>query len=357
MELGAWNLEFMKKITYKHYILFFTIAAFATAAFGTMIYSGARLFFVDKSIFGGKKDLVCQEYGRLDGICLVAGKTEKYPVAVMIDNKFEARPWSGLSYAGLVYEAPVEGGITRFLAIYTTDREIKKIGPVRSVRPYYIDWAREFSALMLHIGGSPAALDEIADDPVLREKNIDALGEYFWRVKDRIAPHNAYTSSELLDKAREKLVKDGVLDFNFWKFKDDAFVSKRGELTEIKIKFSNYLIYDAVWEYNKERNIYKRKEGASYAQDEDGRMILAKNVAILMTDIEVIDVVSRREIKTVGSGDALVFQDGKKIEARWEKRSEEDRVYFFNLDGSDIFFNRGTTWVEVVDGLDKVAEK
>jgi len=348
----------MKKVSKNQAIIFGAIVVFAAAAFGTMIYSGVRLLFVERpaekaSRLAGKE---CVAFGKLDGACLAKGETEKYPVGVMIDNKFEARPQAGLSYAGLVFEAPVEGGITRFLAIYTTGEAIKKIGPVRSIRPYYIDWASEFDALMAHIGGSPEALDIIASDANLAKMNLDGNGEYFWRADDRIAPHNAYTSSKLLDDARNKKLQSQDLKFDFWEFKNDDFVSERGDGKTLTIKFSNDATYNAVWEYDKDKNEYKRKLGDDYAKDEDGRIILAKNVAVLATDIEIIDEVSRRRIATIGSGDALVFQDGKKIQARWEKQSRESRLYFFDLNGKPLQFNRGATWVEVTGDLDQVLD-
>jgi hypothetical protein len=349
----------MQKISTKNLILFAVVVAFAATAFGVIIYSGARLFFM-KTPVGEKapvaqKSADCKSYRALDGVCLTGDAKELYPVAVMIDNKEEARPWAGVSSAGLVFEAPVEGGITRFLAIFTTDEAIKKIGPVRSIRPYCIDWAREFGAIMMHIGGSPDALKIIAGDSGLSGRNIDGAGDYFWRDNSRIAPHNAYTSSALLDKARKKF---GLADLKFdqWTFKDDDMISERGTAGLLIVKFNNYAQYDAVWEYDRDKNEYKRKIGKKYAQDEDGRMILAKNVAILQTDIEVIDAVSRRKITTVGAGDALLFQDGKKIEARWEKRSQDDRIAFFDLNGKELKFNRGATWIEVVSDLTSVSE-
>ncbi len=349
----------MKKIPKNQIIIFGTIVIFAVAAFGLMIYSGARLLFATRPAgravtVAGKE---CASFGKLDGACLAKGEAEKYPVAVMIDNKKESWPPAGLSYAGMVFEAPVEGGITRFLAIFTTDKEVKKIGPVRSIRPYYIDWAQEFGALMMHIGGSPEALGIIASDADLMKRNIEGDGNYFWRAKDRIAPHNAYTSSKLLNDARSKKLQNQDLKFDSWEFKNDDFLSEREEGKELTVKFSNDPLYNAVWVYDKEKNEYRRKIGADYAKDEDGRMILAKNIAVVATDIEIIDEVSRRRIASVGNGDALVFLDGKKIEARWEKRDKENRLYFFYLNGEPVQFNRGVIWVEVVGDLGQVTEK
>ncbi len=350
------KIYFMKKVSKNQIIIFGTVVVFAVAAFGLMIYSGARLIFSGRpagkvATVAGKE---CASFGKLDGACLAKGETEKYPAGVMIDNKKEAWPWSGLSYAGLVFEAPVEGGITRFLAIYTTDKEVKKIGPVRSIRPYYIDWAKEFGAMMLHIGGSPEALNIIATDADLMKKNIDGDGSYFWRASDRIAPHNAYTSSKLLDDARGKKIQNQDLNFSLWEFKNDDFLSERGDGKMLTVKFANDPIYNAAWEYDKEKNEYRRKIGDDYAKDEDGRMILAKNIAVVATDIEIIDEVSRRRITTIGNGDALIFQDGKKMEATWEKKDQASRLNFFDLNGKLIQFNRGMTWVEVTGDLGQV---
>ena len=146
-------------------IIFSIIIIFATAAFSVILYQGLKPFLISKNFnWPGAVIKIGKSARILDGVYLSDGESEKYPVAVMIDNKYEARPWSGLSYAGLVFEAPVEGGITRFLAVYSSSREIKKIGPVRSIRPYYLDWASGYGALMAHIGGSPAALADIANN-------------------------------------------------------------------------------------------------------------------------------------------------------------------------------------------------
>lgn len=348
----------MKKVSKNQIVIFSIIVVFAVAAFGLMIYSGARLFFLEKP--AGKKSVAgkeCVAYRKLDGVCLGKGETEKYPVGVMIDNKFEARPQSGVSYAGLVFEAPVEGGITRFLAVYTTDEAIKKIGPVRSIRPYYIDWASEFGAIMAHIGGSPEALGIISSDADFIKRNIDGDGNYFWRSTDRIAPHNAYTSSKLLDDARNKKLQNQDLQFDAWEFKDDSFLSERGDAKTIAMQFSNEATYNPAWEYTSEKNEYRRKVDGDYAKDDDGRLILAKNIAVVETDIVIVDEVSRRKITTLGGGNAEIFQDGKKIEAKWEKKDSASRLNFFDLNGKPIQFNRGTTWVEVVDDLTKVTEK
>ncbi|PIR66269.1 MAG: hypothetical protein COU51_04920 [Parcubacteria group bacterium CG10_big_fil_rev_8_21_14_0_10_36_14] len=343
-------------------IAFVLFSIIALTAVSLILWQGLRPFFVSEkfSIIFSEKSKSCTKYRLLDGVCLADEESEKYPITVMIDNKYEARPWSGLSFAGLVYEAPVEGGITRFLAVFSTDREIDKIGPVRSVRPYFIDWAMEFGAMLFHVGGSPEALGIISGDTDIKELDLDQYfgGLYYWRSQDRIAPHNVYTSSERLDKARLAKISDPIVDFDAWQFKEDAYESERGDDGKIiAVEFSNYTAYDAKWRYDKNKNIYIR-EGDELALKEDtGALIIAKNIAVLETNILIIDSMSRRKITTIGKGDALIFQDGKKVEAVWEKDDMWSRLRFFDKNGDEIKFNRGTTWVEIVSGVDKATEK
>ncbi|HSD12679.1 MAG TPA: DUF3048 domain-containing protein, partial [Patescibacteria group bacterium] len=114
--------------------------------------------------------------------------------AATIDNLSVARPQAGLTKASLVFEAPVEGGITRFLAVFPDDVTADRIGPVRSARPYFLDWASEFDAVYAHVGGSPEALEKIVAYD-MRDLNEFFAGKYFWRDENRDAPHNAYTST------------------------------------------------------------------------------------------------------------------------------------------------------------------
>ncbi|MFH1193865.1 MAG: DUF3048 domain-containing protein [bacterium] len=336
---------------------FIVFASIALTAVALIFWQGLQPFLVSKNIslpFAKKEPAGVARL--LDGVYLEKGETEKYPVAVMIDNKFEARPQSGISFAGLVFEAPVEGGITRFMAIFSTDKKLEKVGPVRSVRPYYIDWASEFSAFLMHIGGSPEALDIIASNPDIKKLNLDGNGEYFWRAADRYAPHNAYTSSEKFDLIRSAKLDSQDLKFLPWKFKDDAAEEARGDAKKITIDYSPYDNYDASWEYDRLKNVYVRQDKNGAFKTLEDSLILAKNIAVVETDITIIDEVSRRHIVTIGGGNALIFQDGKKIEGKWEKKDQGSRLRFYDGSGKEIEFDRGTTWVEVVDDLGKVME-
>jgi hypothetical protein len=139
---------------------------------------------------------------RLDGVMVPAGQDMLPPRAIMVENHPDARPLSGVAKANVVIEAPVEGGITRFLLLFDATTTVQEVGPVRSARPYYVDWADAWHAAYFHVGGSPDALQQIRQRGA-SFANIDemVLGRFFWRSLDRSAPHNAYTSKDLMDHA------------------------------------------------------------------------------------------------------------------------------------------------------------
>ena len=144
----------------------------------------------------------------------------------MIENMVTSRPQSGLDRANLVYEALAEGGITRFLAVFASGEEIEKIGPVRSARTYYLDWAKELSAAYIHVGGSPEALRLIPQYDIL-DLNQFYNSPNFWRAKERAAPHNLYTSSELLARAVVSKKWGPTGSFESWELKNKEKPSEK----------------------------------------------------------------------------------------------------------------------------------
>lgn len=288
----------------------------------------------------------------LDGAPLEEPHSGEY-VAVMIDNMTPARPASGLSKAALVIEAPVESAITRLLAFFDPADEVERIGPVRSVRPYYIDWAAEADAMLVHVGGSPEALDLLkAGD--LRDLNEFTYGVAFWRDPERYMPHNAYTSTEKLRGAMARRYADyETKPADAWMFKDD--LAHRGTKVvtgdvpgegwptmHLDYRASGY---DVDWHYDAASNDYVRVQGG--VLQEDGTTPLrAKNVAVQFTVVKVLDAIGRRSVATTGTGDAIVATDGKVIHGTWE--TLEGRTRFVDEAGDEIVFNAGTTWIQVM---------
>ncbi len=281
----------------------------------------------------------------LDGLYVQNEDYSYYPYATIIENQVDARPQSGLSKARIVFEAEAEGGITRFLAFFDSNQRIDKIGPIRSIRPYFVDWSKELSALLVHVGGSPEALVKVSRESV-NNMNEFYNGPYFWRADDRSAPHNVYISINSINKYIEKR---GLKDAKFlsWEFKDDASVYDRGTTTSVRVNF-RLPDYRVLWEFDENENNYTRYISNRLHLDFDGSRIQAKNIAIAVTPAEVIDSVLRLKMEHIGDGEAVVCFDGYCNEAIWVKQSSSSRIRFYDLNDNEIVFNAGTTWVEVV---------
>jgi len=283
---------------------------------------------------------VCSDCVRriIDGVYVEEGKENFYPIATVIENHIDARPALGIGKANFVIEAEAEGSITRFLAVFADGEDVPEIGPIRSARPYFVDWAHELSALFAHCGGSPEALVKII------KNNIFDINEfynetYFWRDKSIEAPHNIYTSSEKMNEYLEKReIEDGK--FFSWKFKDEAIEEERGEDNNIEIIFKAP-DYVANWEYNKEENNYIRENG-------DEEEIKAKNIIIQYVEAKVIDDEGRLKMQHIGEGDAVVCLDGKCEKGKWIKKTSSSRTRFYDFEENEFEFNAGTTWIEVV---------
>jgi len=291
----------------------------------------------------------------IDGVYVESGRENLYPIAVVIDNHVDARPAFGLSQANLVYEAEAEGRITRYLAIFSEGKKLEKIGPIRSARPYFIDLVRELSALFVHCGGSPEALVKIVQENIF-DLNEFYKGSYFWRVEDRGAPYNIFTSADNLNNYLEEK-KANEVKFLSWEFKDEditGIITKNKEI-EIDFKNSDFLVK---WEYDIINNEYLRFLSGDIHQDGDGKEIRAKNIIIQYIEAEVIDEELRLKMKTSGSGPAIVCLDGQCREAEWRKKNSASRTRYYYENGDDQFeevkFNAGKIWVEIVRPEQKI---
>ncbi len=267
---------------------------------------------------------------------------------VMIDEHVDARPQSGIDQAFLVIEAPVEAGIPRLLAFFSEDQQVSKIGPIRSARPYFVDWALEFDALYVHVGGSNEALEKIAKGATF-DLNQFWHDPQFWRSTDRFAPHNVYSSTDLLGVYVKKKQGSGRTTdplYGVWKFK----TTEPKDVLPEKIHLS-YVSpeYDFSWAYSVEKKAYLRLFDDQPVKTLEGNEIDAQNVVVLLTDVDVIDTVGRRQIRTVGQGTAYLFQDGKKTKVVWKKPTSSERLRFYDQNDVEVEMNPGKTWIEVIE--------
>jgi hypothetical protein len=285
----------------------------------------------------------------LDGEMVKPELEKLRPYAVMMDNFPAARPQSGLSRASIVYEAPAEGGITRYLAVFSPDKAPSEIGPVRSARSYFLAWAKELNATYVHVGGSPEAL-ELAKKIGSSDLNEFFKGSYFWRSDIRLAPHNVLISGDNLNKYRSESNESGN-NLTSWQFKDTA-TSTTQNSNQIKIKYPKD--YDVTWHYQPSTNEYERSQSGVSSFDVDGSKIIAKNIVIHLTSFKVVDDKLRLEISTALSGAALLCQDGVCSQGNWKKNSTSGRAKYYYKTGEEFVFNTGTTWIEVIEDLSKL---
>ncbi len=270
--------------------------------------------------------------------------TKQAATAIMIENSPDARPQSGLKPAGVVFEAIAEGGITRFLALYQQQKP-QLIGPVRSLRPYYISWLKPFQPSVAHVGGSLNALNEIRNGSY---RDIDQFfnSQTYWRATDRYAPHNVYTSFAKLDtlNVAKGYTESAVTGFA----RKDPSPSKTPNATNIDVAISGPL-YNSHYNYDPATNTYLRSQGGEAHLDREAGRIAPQVVIVLRVAMTLqMEDGYREQITTTGSGEATIFQDGVVTAATWRKADAATQLSFTDTEGKPIPLNRGQTWITAV---------
>lgn len=285
----------------------------------------------------------------ISGLQVAPEVITKKPIAVVIENHPDARPQSGLSKADLVYETFAEGGITRFLAVFQS-QEPKEIGPVRSARTYFVDWASSYKALYAHVGGNIDALDMIPSS-ALYDLNQFYNGSYFWRDTSRYAPHNVYTTMAKLYSAAGKRnypVTDSAVPA--FSFKKELKSEERPATFKFTVNFNSS--FAVTWTYDSKTNRFMRSIlGVSQKDKTTGEQIGVKNVMIGFTEISYGKTRYNEQavrIRTTGTGSAIYYIDGKRYTGTWRRNTKSDILRFYDLTGSEVKLNPGTTWVEFV---------
>ncbi len=308
---------------------------------------------------------------------------KKRPLAVMIENSPDARPQSGLGNADIVFEALAEGGVTRFMAMYYCGAQANDItlAPIRSARTYFLDWASGFNLPMyVHVGGAnlpgPAnALGQISDYgwSLQNDMNQFSIGyPTFIRNESRLGKavateHTMETTTEKLwaiaakrnwtNLTPERKVGKKVVGGTDWKdgYKGWEFVDgKPGTGTTNNISYLFWTGYDQFgvsWAYDSSSNTYKRSMAGSTHVDHNNNVQLAvSNVVVLFTDEKgPIDELKHMLYRTTGMGDALIFQNGEVVKAKWTKKDREAELNFVDVRGKNVPLVRGMTWISVLD--------
>lgn len=280
------------------------------------------------------------------------------PVAVMIDNQGDkVLPQGGINQAQIVYEILVEGNITRYMALFW-DTMPEMIGPVRSSRHYFLDYAMEYDAVYTHFGWSEYAR---ADIRKLKIQNINGLvnGGAFWDIsKDKGNWQDSFTSRERIEKqiSALKYRTEPQKQFSF-QYNDKLVVPESEKKAEnIFIKFASngstcgYL-------YDPELNLYERlRMEKAHVDRNTGEQVKTANIIVLKVASPVIkgDSAGRRNLNNIGSGEGLFITGGKAVNIKWSKKARDAQTTYATEDGKPIVLNRGQTWIEFVPNLDYV---
>jgi hypothetical protein len=291
----------------------------------------------------------------LTGLLVSPEDAVRHPIAVMIDDHKDARPQSGFNAAAVVWQAPAEGGIPRYMLIFQ-DSVPALIGPVRSARQYYIEWAAEWNAVYVHSGGSPGALATLRSDGhgelVWNADEFRYGGSYLWRNPDRVAPHNVYSDGERLRALAARVgAPDGPIE-PAWSFGPGLGGESRRVGTTLTV---NYPYETITYRYDAVANTYRRytdQAAEPQVDPADGRVVAPSNVVVLRMRFGALHdghpEKRRLDAEDVGSGEAIISTNGRIIEGTWSKDSTSGATRLFGVDGAPVTLTAGQTFVQVI---------
>jgi hypothetical protein len=297
----------------------------------------------------------------LTGVTTDPALAHRLPLAVLLDDNRIARPQSGFNSASLVYQAPADGGETRYMFVYQED-ESPQIGPVRSARIYFIHWASESRAAIAHYGGDRQSRSYLRVFDGERLTNLDAMdgsGKAFHRIKSRKAPHNGYTSTAAL---RAMALKHGApasvpVDMYRHPFVAPGPLASRAATQRIRIPYRTGVIE---YRFDRAGDVYRRfVDGKAQVDPADGKAVTTRNVVIMFmsfhTDTKIEPGHSRPVVGSIGSGRAVIFREGHRTEGTWSKKYQIAPTRLLDASGTEIPLVIGNTFFQIVPPGTKVS--
>ena len=289
----------------------------------------------------------------LDGLPVTPEAAARHPIAVMIDDLRPARPQSGFDEASIVWHAPAEGGIPRYMMIFGA-RTPGWVGPVRSARQYFITWAAEWNALYVHAGGSPQALETLRQQgggQLVYNGDEFRYGHYFGRITTRLSPHNLYTDGPRLRELAGLAGATAPPSGSIWQFGPDVPTQDRPSGGSIEVVYpANTVVY----KYDPRTNTYPRTVSGERAQLDagSGLRVMPKNVIVMRVHFGPLNdsnpAKHRLEAQVVGSGPAWIATNGQVIVGTWRKESPSGPTLFFDKAGQPVTLTAGQTFIQVV---------
>lgn len=271
--------------------------------------------------------------------------TKKVLMGVMIENHEDARPHQrGMADALLIEEFFVEGYISRFIVLFDSAHPPEQVGPVRSLRPYFLDASLPWTSIFFHIGGSPEALDRTETSQTISAFNGVYEDTYFLRKDGIAAPHDAFLTTESLQHFLTEVTEATAVHWP--PYKTGRAQAGSGANT-ISINFYSQK-YNVEYLYDPWKQKYIRTNGDILSE------ATPRNVLILETSVEEIGPYGRLAVGVQGEGNALLFRSGRMYVARWSKEDVNDPYIFTGENGNPLVFASGQTWITTVDSLERI---
>lgn len=265
---------------------------------------------------------------------------------VMVENSPASRPQSGLDKADIVYEVLAEGGITRFAAIYQSEYP-ENVGPVRSIRPYFLELGSGYDAIFVHAGGSEEAKSLIAKKGLPSLNGLYLEPKYFWRVPFRKEPHNLYTDFNKLKEAAKafKYREEGEIPSFYFHAPEDPVTGEKA--TKIAIEYNPN--YKVEYQYDAEKKVYLRSmDGKPHLDLITNQQLTTTNLLVIKAKHRTLDKEGRLSIDLKSGGSGTLFERGVAIPVRWENVRGVIRAF---VDGNEVKFDPGKTWVEIIPNV------
>lgn len=274
----------------------------------------------------------------------------KRPIALMIDNDSNAaRPQIGLESAYMVYEIVVEGQATRFMALFN-DFSLEKVGPVRSSRHYFLDYAMEHDAIYAHAGWSPKAANDISSLGINNINGVAGDGAIFWRDNTYDSTwHNLYTATTKLSARADEKQYNRETESAIPNYNENDTVPEGRELTEIHIPYANF--YKVDWKYDAESKRFVRYVNGKTHDSQTGEAITAKNIIMYTVKNKNLpdkEDKGRQDLENIGSGTGYYFSDGMMVEINWSKSARDAKTEYTLTDGTPLALNPGNTFIQIV---------
>ncbi|NLA88155.1 MAG: DUF3048 domain-containing protein [Clostridiales bacterium] len=299
----------------------------------------------------------------LTGLPAEAEIVNNRPYAIMINNIKAAQPQIGISKADLIYEILVEGGITRMMAVFQDVAGAGEIGSIRSARPYFVDIALGLDAIYIHAGGSDDAYSKLYSRNIFHLDGVNGGKQDIFfrdpaRKKSMGLVHSLVTTDDLILKhvPTYKVNNEHKSDYECnMSFSDDAAAS--GNLTAQTITAHFSPSKTTTFKYSADAGMYDvRQYGSAYIDGNNQSKITVANVIILRTSINIIsgDKEGRIDVDVTGSGKGFFYCGGKYEEITWSRAKSTDQFTFTCLDGTELVFARGKTYICVISKNNKI---